>query len=397
MRVFVSSSNEARGLVQALERALHDRGDELLSPWRIQTGVEWAEQLSHDIRSSDATVALVGQFNANVLYELGLAAGAGKPVLIATVDQATVPFDVATTPYLRLEGDPEEDARAILRELDMLSLKPPTRVPTFDSAVSGLRALAESPELADLVSPRAFEELLQRYFRDLGYDVRTETTTDLGYNFSINGSTENAVVLVQAKKYRSDSRVSLDRVRALAGTVSSVGAAGGLLVTTAGVTAAASELADRTSVMALTLDTLLARGWENAIPLGPPTRDRRDRDRRRSDEIRLDIPERRRGDRRRPAALAVEIDAFVALAERTLQQASTLRSDLETIRSQARPDALWSGHATSHYEYVYERFLATQDEVIHSLEALGQLLRQAAAAYAAADSETAARILGLSY
>jgi hypothetical protein len=71
------------------------------------------------IRSVDFVVGvfLCGSANRNTMFEVGLAVGAGKPVLLVVADESKVPSDLAGFPFVRASLT---DDKAIELHLDLL-------------------------------------------------------------------------------------------------------------------------------------------------------------------------------------------------------------------------------------------------------------------------------------
>lgn len=72
-----------------------------------------AEIVSEGIAGSERVVALVDDAgrNGNVLFEVGMAVGMGKPALLITAKAGAIPDDLAGIPYLRARPDDEEALR----------------------------------------------------------------------------------------------------------------------------------------------------------------------------------------------------------------------------------------------------------------------------------------------
>ena len=89
---------------------------------------------------------------------------------------------------------------------------------------------------------RTFEYLCAEAYRQRGYDVRERggAAPDGGVDLEARGNGET--LLIQCKRYRSSSKVGVDRVRSLLGAVTHEGASRGVLVCSGSFTQAALQL-----------------------------------------------------------------------------------------------------------------------------------------------------------
>src|SRR4051794_30548645 len=103
MRIFISYSYaDAHELAAALSRALTDTGHEVLEPRSQPSRGHLIGSISTAIQTSDVVVALLTVRNPNVYYELGLAAGAHVPTLVAARNFEDMVFDLSSAPYVQL-------------------------------------------------------------------------------------------------------------------------------------------------------------------------------------------------------------------------------------------------------------------------------------------------------
>lgn len=259
MKIFLAHSGKDRDLVGAIVAHLRDAGHETFRADEIITGANALSEISAALRSADVVIAMVTGSNPNVFYELGLASGAGVPTLIAARIGETVPSDLASVPYVQLSGDLFRDAQTIARRVkDLEGLSSPKSV-QFISAEAALRAASEDPARLEALSPAAFERLVAELFRERGYELsETAPTRDAGVDIVVRAPEDGQILLVEVKKLSKQSRVSVEAVRNLLGTVSLATGAIGVLVSTSGFTAAAAALAVGAPVVLRTLEEILA-------------------------------------------------------------------------------------------------------------------------------------------
>lgn len=87
-----------------MQRVLRQNEIEVLSPVaEVRPGALWVDELLAMLRSSDFLIADVSRKNPNVIFELGVAHGLGKPfvMLLSTdADAAGIPSDLSGYQYL---------------------------------------------------------------------------------------------------------------------------------------------------------------------------------------------------------------------------------------------------------------------------------------------------------
>ncbi len=269
MKVFIAHSFRDRDLFAGIEILLLEGGHDVFNPEEMAvTGNigNILSEISAAIRSADVLVAVVTATNPNVFYELGLAAGAGVPTLIAARAGELLPADLASVPYVQLTGDIIRDTQMIARRTNELRGITQSKPAKFKSAEAALQAAAKDATLMEALSPADFERLVRNLFKERGYAVTvTNATYDIGVDFALKSRKDKEIVLVEVKKLNRQSRVSVESVRRLQSAVSTVRAPLGMLVTTSFFTASALALAEGTPILLRTLEEILSAKSEEEL------------------------------------------------------------------------------------------------------------------------------------
>src|SRR2546428_8762572 len=214
MRVFISHSSQDKIIAMALAHELRQRGcdvGEVTFSWPPRNV---ASNISAAIRSADAVVAILTTESPNVFYELGLALGANKSVLLATSSTIGVPYDACAVPYVQLSGELSRDCFTIARRLGQLKISAHPPKWEAESAKAALRIAVRNPDYLESLTPVEFEELIAAYFREQGYHVeRSRRLADSGVDLMITSPVKNTTSLIQIKKYSRQSLVSIEAVR----------------------------------------------------------------------------------------------------------------------------------------------------------------------------------------
>lgn len=144
-RCFIAAPAETN--VSTLISALKERGWEgfALADF-APLGASLTEALRQSISSADVVIALLGaeSRSADTLYEIGVATGMGKPVMIVAPKEAEVPSDLASFLQVRAEPNNAEAIAFALDNLDRYTRKTDTTVGTQRGSGQPLGPYAQS-------------------------------------------------------------------------------------------------------------------------------------------------------------------------------------------------------------------------------------------------------------
>lgn len=122
-KVFLSYSHDDSEWVRQFAEALREQGvDVWFDRWQVRWGDSLSDALEAGLRGSDVIVLILSRANArrpNVLFELGVALGAGKrliPIVPADLENSAIPFELRSRRYLA-KGAPGETAREVAEAL----------------------------------------------------------------------------------------------------------------------------------------------------------------------------------------------------------------------------------------------------------------------------------------
>jgi hypothetical protein len=268
VRLYLSYPASDRVLAGALTRVLVDGGHEVASVEGLY-GSDLASAVTSAIRRSDGVIAFPGSLNPNVVYEMGVAAGADIPVIMVMPSDVSVASDLRSIPAVIATGQPAVDAAELLRRVGQFA--PRGRQAVRDLSPENILAAAlHEIDAYEALSPREFEEVVAQLLIDRGFDIEQPPRRgDHGYDMAIRcaGPSGTTLVLVQCKKLSAQARVSAHVVRELYEAVQHTGATAGLLVTSSDLTSSARAVADQTGIRLLRLDDLLAMRAGEWTPL----------------------------------------------------------------------------------------------------------------------------------
>jgi hypothetical protein len=272
MKIFISHDHVDGGSFAAgLAEALAGRGHEAVGLDSLNTDSRGtlSAAIGAEIRTSDLVVALLtANSRPNVYFELGLAAGAGVPTVVAATGTEQLTADLASAQYIALTGELVIDVTAVVRRV--LDIGAGARVP---ATVTGgepsrtamgiqrhpsevLATAALDPTVLESLSPVEFERLVAELFRERGFQVVDQDGPgDNGVDLIISG---DPVTVVQVKRYRRENLVPVRAVRDVLAAMSYVGAERAILVSSSAFTRSARAIAAELPIDLMTIDDLLA-------------------------------------------------------------------------------------------------------------------------------------------
>jgi hypothetical protein len=105
--VLTPADPSGRHLQLVVRHLIEKAGGEAVAFDEMRTGAVWVDEIARLIRSSDAVIADVTTGNQNVMFELGLAHGLGKPVVLLLNQEAKykLPSDLLGYQYVTYASD----------------------------------------------------------------------------------------------------------------------------------------------------------------------------------------------------------------------------------------------------------------------------------------------------
>ncbi|HEV3340613.1 MAG TPA: restriction endonuclease [Pirellulales bacterium] len=232
--------------IESVLRVLGDSGVDVMRLDNLVPGAEIAESVRLAVQEADFFCAILpeGSSNANVLFELGIAAGLEKALFLIVEPGVDLPLDLRGLPYVR----------ASLSDRNSLASRIPPSLRTF---LNGDREEERPPRVAcevDLDAARSriseilsleagqragpFEAFVRDLLTEAGYVVSgvsssKGTGTDLAVWIDDVESVLGNPVLVELKMAAEDQTPSEGDLRQLRAYMASGAARCGLLVTTA--------------------------------------------------------------------------------------------------------------------------------------------------------------------
>src|SRR4051794_2250539 len=107
VKLFVSFDLASKSVATDVIARLRKAGADVQDVYSLTNGSEYSNQVREALRASDVVIAVMTseKLNANVLFELGAAVGAGKPIvaLVSGVSNVQLPLDALILPISRAD------------------------------------------------------------------------------------------------------------------------------------------------------------------------------------------------------------------------------------------------------------------------------------------------------
>lgn len=256
MKVFVSFSQQDLLFVDILAKTLKNQDIDIVNYPDVVRKGETLSELTTLLRSADVFIAIVNPLTQWVLFELGVALGVGKPVIIVASDSKDIPSDIASIPFIQLTNDPRIDSLLIAKQLAELSTEQRKEIPKFDSAKSTLHAAVEDPNYLDSIDAMEFENLVARFFQEHGFNIHTQNKEGFS-EIDLVIKRGRTRYLIEIKKLKTQSLVSVETIRKLLSIVSNRPYTVGVIITTSGYTASALALGSSKHIIMCTLTDIV--------------------------------------------------------------------------------------------------------------------------------------------
>jgi hypothetical protein len=245
MKLFVSEADSpaCRAFADRLELALSERGH---TATRRNVHDRRQDPPEVALADADGIVVIMGEMSASVLFEVGYAVGAGKPVILVRENGGDVPAELAYLPLVRIDPAVLDKSTAdVLRWVSLVegAIPAKARRPDIHEAV---KLYQQDPAAFERLRPEDFEAALLDLFKNLAAEVVVPSRSkDGGIDILLHQFEGHPLVLVEVKKFSSSNRVPLDHVAKLLQAVEYANGNRGILVSASGFTASAREFARR--------------------------------------------------------------------------------------------------------------------------------------------------------
>ena len=110
MKCFISREYDVSlDILNAIQEVLNEMKIEYFDMYSGQVGMNIATSVLNAIKESQIVIAIVTQKASNVLFEIGMAIGAGKAVFLLIDDNANIPTDLKGMTYIKINENLKEN------------------------------------------------------------------------------------------------------------------------------------------------------------------------------------------------------------------------------------------------------------------------------------------------
>jgi DNA-binding MarR family transcriptional regulator len=252
MKVFLAYSATDAEAVEQIAEHLRSNGMQIVSPEDTQTNP--LQETAAAILSADLCLAIIGARPERVLFEVGVAAGAGVPTLVVALPGAQVPDALSSYLYVAFRGHAAWDLHNLaLRLIEMdKSDRPERSISRADEAA--VLAVERNPALVEGLTEREFSRLVGMLLQRRGFEVQEvgKSPVDMLLREPAGGLT-----VVEVKRRGRSGLVPIEAVRTTLDYQRAVGARHALIVSDGSFTSSARAFAEETGVRLIDFNELV--------------------------------------------------------------------------------------------------------------------------------------------
>lgn len=199
MKCFISREyNVPPEILNSIQEVLDELNIQHCDMFPIQNGMVASEAIYTEIHEADIVIAVITKNVSNVLFELGLAIGLGKEVLLLVDDPDYIPLDLHGRLYIKINENIKENLTLPLR---FLMNKKGKRayvdytkfylrgLKDVDTSISENKYLEKLEEIKQDGNEAQFENLISELFGEIKEQYTTITfrnaTEDEEYDFAV--------------------------------------------------------------------------------------------------------------------------------------------------------------------------------------------------------------------
>lgn len=260
--IFLAHSRGDRELISSIKSRLQEEGQfDFVDSLDLSANYELGSSSEFYIKRASVVVAFLANATSNTLYEVGMAVGAGKTILIASHDLESLPTELQRVPFVLVSGNVELDTTALLKSLHSLKVEDQHQILPFSTPQDDLRTYYSNPEYFDSMSEKEFRDFLIAWLQNIGFSIdKSRDPIHYGTDIVLRSSHDDSIVIMEVKRYNRQSRVSIKDVMALFGAATAYKAEKAVLITSSSFTVAASEMAktfEQPKLYLLTMEDVL--------------------------------------------------------------------------------------------------------------------------------------------
>ena len=178
------------------------------------------------------------------MFELGYAIASGKKVLIVADSDTDLPYNLKNYQFIRADLETSNSVYSIIRHLEKMQFEESHNERNIDNLEHFTDLLRDDSRAIDSISSSEFETLIAKFFESKGYTVkRAETSNDYGFDLMIEDFEGHRKTIIEIKKYNRNSKVSINTIHQVFGTMNICEADYAIVITTSDFTSSAKNFA----------------------------------------------------------------------------------------------------------------------------------------------------------
>lgn len=255
--IFISYSfNDSftRNIVDAISDLCTSNMDGAFNCVTLEDSQDIKWNLLESISKCSYFICILERFNPNIMFELGVALGANKKVIIIG-EFVDIPYDLKDIPFIPKSKSVNEILAELSKYLYSGDIQK-NKIICYENYKENLQQAMKNEDFINSISSREFEKIVYEYLKAQNLNVECSPRhMDAGYDFQILDKD----CLVEVKKYNSSGKISLSVIRSLLGTMVEMGINKGIIISSSLFTKSAINYVNalKQKIVLLTIQDLL--------------------------------------------------------------------------------------------------------------------------------------------
>tara|TARA_R110001592_G_C12923714_1_gene728777 strand:- start:4 stop:837 length:834 start_codon:yes stop_codon:yes gene_type:complete len=229
-----------------LKEELQIIGFEVINPSRNEYIHSQEINQTHDflINKCDLFISILKSNYPWQMFELGYAIASGKKVLIVADTDTDLPYNLKNYQFIRTDLESSHSVYSIIRYLEKIQFEESHEERNIETLEEFTDLLRVDSTAIDKISGSEFELLIANFFKSKGYGVQlAETSSYYGFDLMIDNFEGHRKTIIEIKKYNRNSKVSINTIHQVFGTMSICEADYAIVITTSDFTSSAKNFA----------------------------------------------------------------------------------------------------------------------------------------------------------
>ena len=212
----------------------------------INSNFQLQESMGYLLEKSSIFLFIMSDYNPTQFIELGYAMALSKKVLVIADYDIDIPDELRHINFLRIDLKSSESIYHILNNIKKLKVEERDELIEIATINQLIQLSYDDTRFLDKISGLEFENLMFNYFQEIGMEPeRPESNRDYGFDFVLRNYKNYNKTIVEVKKYSQNSKVSVNTIHQVFGTLNIYEADHALIITTSDFTSSAKDFVSK--------------------------------------------------------------------------------------------------------------------------------------------------------